>query len=67
MLHLAGRIGFGVNVGDLLHFERALEGHREVDAAAEEEKIRRPVETLRQFGDVIVFLEDRFEVFRERR
>ena len=39
MLHLAGRIAFGVDVGDLLQLQRAFQRDREVDAAAEKQKI----------------------------
>ena len=36
VLHLAGRIAFGVDVGDLLQLQRAFERDRVVDAAAED-------------------------------
>ena len=39
VLHLTGRIAFGVNVGDLLQLQRAFERDREVNAAAEIKKI----------------------------
>ena len=39
MLHLAGGVAFGVDVGDLLELERAFEGDGIVDAAAEEEEV----------------------------
>jgi hypothetical protein len=39
VLHLAGGVAFGVDVGDLLELERAFEGDGEVDAAAEEEEV----------------------------
>ena len=39
VLHLAGGVAFGVDVGDLLELERAFEGDGVVDAAAEEEEV----------------------------
>ena len=46
VLHLAGGVAFGVDVGDLLELERAFEGDGVVDAAAEEEEVARVVELL---------------------
>ena len=42
MLHLAGGIAFGVDVGNFFQLECAFERDRIVDAAAEEEKVLRP-------------------------
>ena len=39
VLHLSGGVALGVDVGDLLELERALEGDGVVDAAAEEEEV----------------------------
>ena len=39
VLHLAGGIALGVDIGDLLELERALEGDGVVDAAAQEEEV----------------------------
>ena len=39
VLHLAGRVALRVDVGDLLQLQRALEGHRVVEAAAEIEEV----------------------------
>ena len=39
VLHLAGGVAFGVDVGDLLELEGAFEGDGVVDAAAEEEEV----------------------------
>ena len=39
VLHLAGGVALGVDVGDLLELERAFEGDGVVDAAAEEEEV----------------------------
>ena len=47
VLHLARRIAFGVDVGNLLQLQRALERDRVVDAAAEEQEIGTVVEPLR--------------------
>jgi hypothetical protein len=52
VLHLAGRVALGVDVGDLLELERALERDREVDAAAEEEEVARVLELPRQLVDL---------------
>jgi hypothetical protein len=38
VLHFAGGIAFGVNVGNFLQLERAFERDRIVNAAAEKEK-----------------------------
>ena len=51
VLHLAGRIAFGVNVGDFLQLQRALERDRIVDAAAEEQEVGPVVELLRHLLD----------------
>ncbi len=48
MLHLTGRIALGVDVGDLLELERALEGDGEVDAASQEQKIGGAKELARE-------------------
>ena len=39
VLHLAGRVAFGVDVGDFLELEGSFEGDGVVDAAAEEEEV----------------------------
>ena len=39
MLHFAGRIAFGVNVGKLFQLQRAFQSDRKIDAAAEIKKI----------------------------
>ena len=46
VLHLAGGVAFGVDVGDLLELEGAFEGDGVVDAAAEEEEVVGGVEDL---------------------
>ena len=46
VLHLAGRVAFGVDVGDLLQLERALERDRVVDPAPEVEEVAALVEAL---------------------
>ena len=47
VLHLAGGIALGVDVGDFLQLERALERDRIVDAAAEIQEVAPLVEALR--------------------
>jgi hypothetical protein len=41
VLHFAGGVAFGVDVGDFLELERAFESDGEVDAAAEVEEVAR--------------------------
>ncbi len=62
VLHFAGGIAFGVNVGDLFQFERALKGNREVNAAAKEEKVLRALIGTRQFLDFLLAGEHRLQV-----
>jgi hypothetical protein len=40
VLHLAGRVAFGVDVGDLLQLQGALQGDGVVDAPAQVEEVR---------------------------
>ena len=47
VLHLAGRIALGVDVGDLLQLQRALERDRIVDPAPQIEEVAALVEPLR--------------------
>ena len=54
VLHFAGGIAFGVNVGDLFQFERALKGNREVDAAAKEEEVLCALIGARQFLELLL-------------
>ena len=44
MLHFAGRIAFGMDVGNFLKFERAFKGDVEMDAATEIEEVARVYE-----------------------
>ena len=39
MLELPGRIGFGMNIGNLLEFQGTFEGNRVVDSASHEENM----------------------------
>jgi hypothetical protein len=50
VLHLAGGVAFGVDVGDLLELEGAFEGDGVVDAAAEEEEVVGGVRRLWRAG-----------------
>jgi hypothetical protein len=52
VLHLASRIAFGVDVGNFLELERALERDRVVDAAAEIEEVARLAVLARDFFDL---------------
>src|SRR5208337_3042908 len=54
MLHLAGRITFGVDIGNFLQLQRTFQCDRIVHAASEKEKIVRAVVLLRQvFGFLV--------------
>ena len=53
VLHLAGGVAFGVDVGDLLELERAFEGDGVVDAAAEEEEVVGVGEVAGEFGALV--------------
>ena len=50
VLHFAGRVAFGVDVGDLLQLQRAFERDGVVDAAAQVEEVGRAVEPA---GDLL--------------
>ena len=52
VLHLAGRIAFGVDVRDFLQLQRAFERDRIVDAAAEIQKVGAVVEPGRDLFDL---------------
>ena len=67
MFHFARRVALGMDVGNLLHFQRALEGDREMDAAAEKEKFGRAEKAPRQVLEFLVFFEHGFELLRQRR
>src|SRR6185437_8636873 len=63
VLHLAGGVAFGVDVGDLLELEGAFEGDGVVDAAAEEEEVAGVIELLgERVGKVVGGAEDVFEL-----
>ena len=53
MLHLAGGVGLGPHVGDLLGLERSLEGDGVPDAAAEEEQVAPPGQLAGEERDVV--------------
>ena len=57
VLHLAGGIALGVDVGDLLELERALERQREAGAAAEIEHVARLGDLRRDLLDRLVMLQ----------
>ena len=54
VLHLACRVAFGVDVGDLLELEGAFERDRVVDAAAEEEEVAGVREGLGELAALVV-------------
>ena len=51
VLQLAGRESLGVDVGELLELQRALERHREADVAAEEEHRAGVATSVRELAD----------------
>src|ERR1043165_972742 len=67
MLHLAGRITFGVNVRDLFQLQRPFECDREVDATTEVEKISRAEEFFRKLFDAVRVVEQVLELHRQLR
>ena len=67
VLHFAGRIAFGVDVGNFLQLQRAFERDGVVDAAAEIEKIGVAEKLPRELFDFRVALEDVFDLVRNAR
>ncbi len=61
MLHLAGSIGLGVDVADLLELERALHGDGHADPSAEEERAVGVLVRLSARLEVVELLEDRLD------
>ncbi len=61
MLHFARWIAFGVDIGNLLEFERAFQGDGIIDAAAEIEKIMAVHELARELFDFIFDLQRLFD------
>ena len=55
VLHLAGGVAFGVDVGDLLELEGAFEGDGVVDAAAEEEEVAGGAEGLGELAALSIY------------
>src|ERR1039458_2866404 len=53
VLHLAGGVAFGVDVGDFFQLERAFEGDGVVDAAAEEEEVVGGGEVAGELGALV--------------
>ena len=51
-----------MDVGKLLHLQRAFQSYWEVHSAAEKEKIRRAVEMPREIFKLIVLLQDALEL-----
>ena len=58
MLHLAGRIALGVDVADLLEFQRAFQGDRKAGAAAEVKHVARLHHRAGDFGDALIVIEN---------
>ena len=61
MLHLAGGVAFGVDVGDFLQLQRAFQRDGEVNAAAEEEEILHPLVDARQLVGLLVAAQHGFQ------
>ena len=60
VLHLAGGVAFGVDVGDLLELEGSLERDGVVDAAAEEEEVARCRKVLGKVSALVVYAAEDF-------
>ena len=69
MLHFAGGIAFGVNVGDFLELQRAFEGDGVMDAAREIEKIgvAEKLAGQRFVGSGLIGLQDGLDLVRDAR
>ena len=65
VLHLARRIAFGVNVGNLFQLQSAFESDREIDSAPEVEKIGRAEKLLRQFFDLVRLVQQVLDLDRQ--
>lgn len=52
MLEFAGRVGFGMDIGNFLELQRAFQGHRELRATAEEQGVVLLGEQLETFSTV---------------
>ena len=65
VLHFAGGIAFGVDVGNFLELERAFESDGVVDAAAEIEEIGVAEKLPRELFEFRVALQDGFDLVRE--
>src|SRR5262249_10579551 len=66
MLHLGRRVTLGVDVADLLEFERTLEGDREVVPATKVQEVRRVLESLGDLFDFGGAVEDRLNLLWKR-
>ena len=60
VLHLAGRVALGVDVGEFLELERAFQGDWEVDAAGQEQKVVLAEQALRDILNVLRSLKKLF-------
>src|SRR5438876_3320353 len=67
MLHLAGRVPFGMYVRDLFQLERAFQGHWKVDAPAQVKKVGGSEKLLRQFFYVVRFVQQMLKLNRKFR
>ena len=65
VLELAGRVGLGVDVADLLELERAFERDRVVQAAAEEQRVLLAREVLAPGDDLRLEREHRLHRHRQ--
>ena len=61
MLELAGRISFGMDIGDLLELECAFHGDRKMRATAEEQRVLFVTKNLGHFSDRIFHSQCRFK------
>src|SRR3546814_14150869 len=63
MLHFGGRITFGMDVGDLLQFQRAFKGNRESVSAAQKQKAMSVFVFCSDGADLLISLQGFFYFF----
>ena len=64
VLHLSGRVAFGVDVGNLLQLQRPFQRQRVVDAAAQKKKVAAAEEMSGQLFDLVVAVQDLLQLGR---
>ena len=67
MLHLPSGIAFGVDVGNLLELQRALQGDRIVNSAPQVEEVTVTEKLLREFFNILVMLQNGLDLVWDSR